>query len=210
MYCKKCGKLIEDDAQFCKFCGEHVGTELAAAPRKNAVEWFQSKSRRSRLIMIIGLLWLFASFCFLVVFYSPDPDCYDSDGILAVILIFYGIPLVAWSVWYYIKYLRKGHNKEQTLDKDINNEEVAPDIINKQSDLIPLLDFAKENGKMQVGTYASGDSGIIKARCLFTRTTYVDFSPELGELSAKEISLKKEHLFVKRVDEQTFLLVSNH
>lgn len=201
MYCKKCGKQIEDDAHFCKFCGEHVGPEIASTPKKSIVEWFQSKSRRSRLLMIIGILWFFIGSCCLF-------GCYDPMDFLGVILVFIGIPLVVWSVWYYIKYLRKGHKKEQTPDEDMKKEDVAPVISETQSDLISLLDFAKENGKMQVGKYAYGDSGIIKARCLFTKTVFVDFSPELGELSPDEISVIKEHLFVKRIDEQTFLLVS--
>lgn len=200
MYCKKCGNQIEDDAQFCKFCGEYVGTGADVVRGRNIVEWFQNKSRNSRLIIIIGLVWLFIGICFLF-------ECEYSEDYLTLFAIFVGAPLIVWSVWYYFKYLRKERKEKPAVDMDKHKEENTEAINEKQSDLIPLLDFAKENGKMQVGKYAYGDSGIIKARCVFTKSIYVDFSPELGELTAEEISLKKENLFVKIIDKQTFLLV---
>lgn len=200
MYCKKCGKQIEDDAQYCKYCGEHVGTDALSAPKKSIVEWFQSKSRNTRLVMIIGMIWLFIGICFLFV-------CEYAEEYLTVFVIFAGVPLVGWSLWYYFKYLRKGRKKRSEVNKSANIENTSTDDSTSQSNLIPLLVFAKENGHMQVGTYASEDTGIIKARCLFTKTTYVDFSSALGELTAAEIAEKKEKLYVKRIDDDSLELI---
>ena len=63
---------------------------------------------------------------------------------------------------------------------------------------MPLLQFAKEYGKMQIKTKKDNDT-IISSYCVFTNPngeiTKVDFSPTTYGMSADDISQKKERLF---------------
>ncbi len=201
MYCKKCGKLIDDDAQFCKYCGENVGTVLMPSSKRSLTNWFQSKSRGFRLCFILGLFWFFIAFCLLFV-------CEYSEDYQMLFAVSFGVPLLAWSIWYYRKYLKK--------DRKVKT---APQVLQKQQDSafsassmtcseIPLQEFAKEYGNMQVVKIADGSTGDISVRCLFTKKTFVDFSKEVGVLSANEIAEKKDGLYVKAIGDNQYELVS--
>ena len=73
-----------------------------------------------------------------------------------------------------------------------------------------LLDFAKEHGKMQVGTFTNSEIGDEFISCIFTKPdgtrTFVLFSAELGELSAKEIAAQKNDLIVVRNESGNYSL----
>lgn len=77
-----------------------------------------------------------------------------------------------------------------------------------------LLNFAKEFGKMQVGTFRETETGIVYKACLFTNPvgikTYVYFHSELGELSPSEISKRKNELYVGKAENGNYFLYSKN
>ena len=59
MYCKNCGKLIEDDADFCTGCGQRVqDSEPASAAYGGTVQatTFSGKSKKSKAPMVIAII----------------------------------------------------------------------------------------------------------------------------------------------------------
>lgn len=64
-----------------------------------------------------------------------------------------------------------------------------------------LISFAQSHGKMQLGSFVNEDTGETWKSCIFTdptsgNRTFVSFSRNLGELSAKEIKEQKDDLQV--------------
>lgn len=52
MYCKKCGKEIDNDAKFCPYCGEKVEDDAVVVEKvKSATEKGSDKSRGMALIL---------------------------------------------------------------------------------------------------------------------------------------------------------------
>ena len=56
----------------------------------------------------------------------------------------------------------------------------------------PLIEFAREHGKMQVGEFANKETGEVFKSCIFTKPdgtrTFVAFSVKLGELTPRQIA----------------------
>lgn len=67
-----------------------------------------------------------------------------------------------------------------------------------------LIAFAKVHGKMEVGEFTNKDTGEEFSSCVFTNDkgdrTFVGFSSNLGELSAKEISRRRDDLQVVELE----------
>lgn len=72
-----------------------------------------------------------------------------------------------------------------------------------------LIDFARNHGKMQIGTFHQEEFNIIYKACIFTlnsERTYVYFSSELGELTPQEIVNRKNQLKVAKLSNGTYEL----
>ena len=74
-----------------------------------------------------------------------------------------------------------------------------------------LIAFAREKGKMQVGSFVNKESGELFTSCIFTHPTsgvrvFVGFSPNLGVLTPKEIAASKEGLQVVQLDTGSYRL----
>lgn len=81
-------------------------------------------------------------------------------------------------------------------------------IINSWS----LLTFAKNHGKMQLGTFKNANGEAFKS-CIFSKgddKCFVGFSSKMGELSAQEIVAQKEQLNVVELDSHNFYLCRNN
>lgn len=90
---------------------------------------------------------------------------------------------------------RFNNNTEEIEDSE--PEEDKTKIIQTWS----LLDFAREHGKMQLGTCHNIDSNKIFKVCVFTQNDeriIVSFSPKLGELTPQEIKERKNQLKVAK------------
>ncbi len=111
MYCKNCGKEIDNNAaicvncgyatnagnKFCRNCGSSVLPEAAACTHCGVAVQSGSNSRRSKLIA--GLLGIFLGFFGIHNFYLG----YTSKGILQIVIFFVGAcifvgPFVAY-IW---------------------------------------------------------------------------------------------------------------
>lgn len=72
-----------------------------------------------------------------------------------------------------------------------------------------LVAFARQYGKMQVGSFVNGEGTPFKS-CIFTDTDgtkrFVGFSQKLGELSAEEITSYKDELQVVLTDNGKYKL----
>lgn len=72
-----------------------------------------------------------------------------------------------------------------------------------------LLTFARENGKMQVGTFKN-EAGETFRSTIFTNDAgerkFVNFSSNMGELTPKEIAEQKGNLQVVKLNEGGYIL----
>ena len=88
----------------------------------------------------------------------------------------------------------------------IEKPEFNPTIINSW----PLLTFAKEHGKMQVGDFQNKETGEMFKACIFTQPdgtrVFVAFSSKLGELTPKEIAAMKDELVVVQLESGNYSL----
>ena len=78
----------------------------------------------------------------------------------------------------------------------------------------PLLDFARANGKMQVGDFISKDTNEEFKACIFTKKDgsriFVGFFSQLGELTPAEISRRKDELKVGLMSNGYYYLHDNN
>lgn len=73
-----------------------------------------------------------------------------------------------------------------------------------------LLAFAREHGKMQVGSFANRETGEAFKSCIFTAEDgsrcFVAFSSKMGELSPSQISAQKHDLQVVMLESGSYKL----
>jgi len=74
-----------------------------------------------------------------------------------------------------------------------------------------LLTFAKAHGKMQLGSFTNQLTGENFRSCIFTdpeteARTFVNFSSNMGELSADQIKAQKDDLQVVELESGNFSL----
>ena len=102
-----------------------------------------------------------------------------------------------------------GEMLSQNIESEQKNETIPNDEIRQ---FWPLLDFAREHGRMSVLPLVDKDGRRFKA-CKFLdkegNKLYVDFSSTLGELSASEISTRKNDLFVVLKTSGEYLLCAS-
>lgn len=81
---------------------------------------------------------------------------------------------------------------------------------NQSNTTWPLLTFAKEHGKMQVGDFQNKETGEMFKACIFTQPdgtrVFVAFSSKLGELTPKEIAAMKDELVVVQLESGNYSL----
>lgn len=73
-----------------------------------------------------------------------------------------------------------------------------------------LVDFAKSRGTMKIAPFVNKETGEAFTSCVFTTPgkpiTIVNFSSNLGELSAKQIAMQQDSLQVVELDNGKFKL----
>ncbi|MCQ2291325.1 MAG: SUMF1/EgtB/PvdO family nonheme iron enzyme, partial [Muribaculaceae bacterium] len=194
MYCKHCGKQIDDDAIFCQYCG----TKLVENAEGRILEDTKSDGRTTKLspkkqkvIMIYGvyvLIWIFAILC-------TDGD---DRGQVAVLMFLFCvlIPAIIFTIYRFRQFLKK----EKLASKSVTKEE-------------PLLKFISEHGKLQLKITNNANGDVIKSHCICTASdgtmTQLHFSQQLGLLSPAEISANKAHLLVAETEDGQYELISD-
>jgi hypothetical protein len=197
MYCNQCGNQIPDNSVFCSFCGHKLNSIISNSPKTNMVEFVLPVSK-GNLILYLSWWSLAALFCLIYIWV-------DNESILPalfVLPVYVGVPLVVYTIY------RTKNKKQDKSPKTLKGEpqSLSSDTSCKVSDEMPLLEFAREFGKMQVCKTANKE-GQIRSQCLFTKVTEVHFSDSIGELTASEISANKENLVVRRIADCKYELI---
>lgn len=196
MYCNQCGNQIPDNSVFCSFCGHKLNSIISNGPKTNKVESVLPISK-GNLILYLSWWSLAALFCLIYIWV-------DNESILPalfVLPVYVGVPLVVYTIY------RTKNKKQDKSPKTLKGEpqSLSSDTSCKVSDEMPLLEFAKEFGKMQVCKVAE-KNGSIHSKCIFTKVTEVNFSDSIGELTASEISENKMDLVVRKTGDNQYEL----
>lgn len=228
MYCRYCGKQIEEDSLFCKHCGG----SLKEMDKKSEMvlfkikPWnrFKSLSLVAQIIISVYLIYLLILVCFLI-----------EDSFYCV-ADFIGLAFIAPFTLACAYYFRKRYKENKAAS---NNEDISPskDLeetkVKQESNIgptvsshieestncvpnkilkgtVPLLLFAKSYGKMQLVRRAISGTNTTECFCLFEdpdgNATNVLIAKELGVLSAEDISKNKNKLCVREYSDGSFEL----
>ena len=132
--------------------------------------------------------------------YGKYKDYYLSEVLWPVLLLVVILPLVAFFFWYYFTRLRKTEKKNTIENQAITNNVITKPIQNLKMISEPLMDFAKQYGKMQVKTVANPTTNEVHSFCAFINEqgieTKVGFGKTLGVLRPQEIVERKDQLVV--------------
>lgn len=197
MYCNQCGNQIPDNSVFCSFCGHKLNSIISNSPRTNKFESILPVSK-GNLILYLSW-WSLAALFFLIYIWVDNESILPA---LFVLPVYVGVPLVVYTIY------RTKNKKQDKSPKTLKGEpqSLSYDTSCKVLDEMPLLEFAKEFGKMQVCKSANKE-GRIQSLCLFTKVTEVQFSDSIGELTASEIAANKQNLIVRRISADQFELI---
>ena len=234
MFCKYCGKIIEDDSVFCKYCGKIVESAHPLS-NKGITTRFLELSNRKQIAIIIYGIWILGWLCVLIA--NSDARHFAEDYVMPFFLYTIVIPFMVvggWHIYNIIKGKKDYPNSLETNEaysiqlekinsqdpissvatKHKHNEEqlslaIETDICHQVISSELLMNFARENGKMQIVNKKLSD-GDYDHYCQFTSEdgviTRVDFSDRTYVLSSKEISEKKYQLSVNKLADGTYYL----
>lgn len=223
MYCKYCGKQIEEDSLFCKHCGENL-RDSRNEPKVSLVnmrllEQFKSLSFKTQILIIAYIIYLLCLICCI--------EDMDYSGFIALAFL---IPFILVCLVYLKdrieKIMRSASKKVKHVlfykSRKRNNNKTAVTVSStifpitakngkSNKTLIvaePLLLFAKSYSKIQLVEQTVNAAK--ECYCLLEseneRTIHISFSKNLGILSAEEISKKKNELIVKEYSDGSFEL----
>ena len=223
MYCKFCGKEIDQDSTFCKHCGADLSSDRYSSSTNlkgisNLKTWFTGMSKKKQICLMLYFLWFWIAF----VIFSTERDFIVSFTIAVII-----IPAALLMLWYayshkWFKWDRNTQNIESLTppplppyrvhrslqDRDTQNiESQLSDSVeeNAVSEKIiiktyPLTEFAAEHGKMQIQKDYDKKSCSYIVSYVFTNKngnrTIVLPAEGLASLTAEEISKQKYVLCV--------------
>ena len=214
MYCRNCGKQIEDDSVFCKHCGKNVASRTTLTLNKGISTRFLKLSKSKQIVLIVYGIWFLGWLCVLIA--NAGSRGFAEDYVLPFFLYNFAFPFAILGGWHIYKIRKKDidnmSSKVSTLHSDksnIHHEKKAikesPQIIS--SDL--LLTFARNNGKMQIVNKKISD-GEYDRFCQFTsedgKIIRVDFSDRTSFLNSKGVSEMKYQLSVNKLTDGTYCL----
>ncbi len=220
MYCRYCGKLVEDDSAFCKYCGNNlVGEFIVKKESENFIAKFNSFSESKQKFILFFALWVLLVLWFLILFLELNTKSEDIPFFITTLLIFV-LPYIGFIIYYFVK-LRKNKKqlksrfsaKEDKLDVNVEKENViTSETVKLERVLVKtylLLDFARNNGKMQM-VKDDKENGEIENYCIFTSSDgnikRVNFSTKISTFTVKDISEHKYNLCVNEYTDGVFEL----
>ena len=197
MYCRYCGKPIDGDGNFCKHCGKNLYENNS---KKKGLRWFEkikSQPPKIQIVLIVYSIWFLIWVCILI--NNSSYSYFVKNGILPFFLFAIVCPFILLCIVYLFGMKKKYDNNKRCQQKYSEGKRMGPSDMssNNSSTIIetqPLLDFAKQKGKMQIVRRSDQ-----RRYCLFTSTsgeTIVELSQNTYNLSAEEISTNKHFLCV--------------
>jgi hypothetical protein len=221
MFCRYCGKEIEEDSCFCKYCGKNI-EKTGYTSNKNYVKKFTSLSIKTQIVIIFYCLW-FVGFLSFVLFDYDYEYGYSYENIALFFLWVIFIPCIIFSLWYIwklIKRKRMGKKKEILVEESLlqgqeelreeklcDEEEVVKDSNSEKS--YSLVEFVRQKGKMQIIVDYNEDNRLIYYY-LFTAfdgaTTRVDATENTFQLTSKDIAEQKDKLCVRQLEDGKLVL----
>lgn len=228
MYCRNCGKQIEDDSVFCKYCGKKILSEIPLSQNNGISACFLGLSKRKQIALIIYGIWLLCWLCYLIA--NADRRHFAEEYVFPFFLYTIVIPFIVVGVWHIYKINSKKKINVESPRAEVSSStqshiqsnelslkiEVATQEGQLPSTMTPrvlfstlLLNFARDNGKMQVVNKKISD-GKYDRYCQFTsedgKVIRVDFSERIGFLNSKEISENKYQLTVNKLADGSYCL----
>ena len=222
MFCKYCGKQIEEDSFFCRYCGKDVTGGRHQSHNLNNVSLkkkFTSLPQRWQIGIIVYAIWLLVWVCVLIG--NSDSSNFGPDYVLPFFLFTILFPFIGLSS-VYLYHLKRKKNKESDIvntpssgDNEgkhatlyapppiaAHKNDAITDKVSLDSRIEPLSTFSHIYGKMQIVDRKNESTGDLLERfCIFTSlngiVTRVDFSEETKNLTATDISAKKKLLCVE-------------
>ena len=211
MYCKNCGKQIDNDSKFCKHCGTQLadGTEPTTSTKSSLYSKFQSLSTKRQIAALCYGVWFLGWICPIIV--CCEDDNYAENVLLPAFIAVILFPFFSCAIFYIIKLIKR--NKRFSSNSKANIETSKPilqaePIKRKEMERFSLNEFALLYGKMQVKV-ATMEDGTKISYCTFTHNgveTKVDFDNKLGLLTASEISARKLDLCIVEYEHKEFVL----
>lgn len=236
MYCKYCGKQIEEDSLYCKHCGGRLNevkeVQETSIPKMKLLEHFKSYPLKVQILIITYIIYLLIWICCIINAYDIE-YAYQIQTVFINFIIFGFILPFAMVCGYYFR-KRYKENKSASIKEDISRSKDSKDAdvylesntdpvipLHNEEDKIknpskrlkgiePLLPFAKSHGKMQLVKKTNSETNTTEHYCLFEDSegniVNVFFANELGTLSAEDISKNKYKLCVKEYNDGSFEL----
>lgn len=222
MYCRNCGKQIEDDSVFCKHCGKSVQPVEVVHGNRGVLEWFHGLSKGKQITAILYCLWL-------LVWILNYLAVNDRDGFIVLCFIStVFVPFIIIGIRHIYKLLRnkKSDSKDSIVQASQNDDDISTPIntnthsgqqaeIKASKVLLPVVSsellfiFAKKNGRMQVVNKKLSDN-TTEDYCQFISAdgtiVKVEFSDKIGALTAQDISSQKYKLAVNKCTDGTYYL----
>ena len=223
MYCSNCGKPVEEDANFCKYCGAKIGeqSKQKSSPyTKSLYKRYITLPYKWQVTILCYILWVLGWICAVII---TGIECCDSDFEYALLWAFISVFIIPFAsfAFYHIKRIQKekkalkeancADNRELTkenMPSKTKPQSAPKNIAGKEVERFTLQEFSLLYGKMQVKVVKLGE-GAIESYCAFTnegKETKVDFGSELGNLTAAEISARKLELCIVEYEGKHYVL----
>ena len=215
MYCRYCGKLVEDDSAFCKHCGGNlIGEHIVKKESENFIAKFNSFSESKQKFILFFALWVLLVLWFLILFLELNTKSEDIPFFITTLLIVV-LPYIGFIIYYFVKLRKKKKQlknnisvKEDKLDNQLEQEKVITSETTISDRILVktylLLDFARNNGKMQM-VKDDKENGEIENYCIFTSSDgnikRVNFSTKISTFTVKDISEHKYNLCVNEYND---------
>lgn len=225
MYCRYCGKQIEDDSLFCRYCGKKLfdideGKSYFSGFKNCKQEGFKSLPIVIQCFIVVYVLYLLIWLCCLI---SND---FRESIVIDFIVFAIIIPFVLvcfyyfWGVYKRDKQtaLQKSHQVSKEEKNSVEEVEVSESFGKGPKEIleskrfvskIPLMEFAGTHGKMRL-IERTNNKGEVVRYCIFEKSdadgTIVLFPEDKEALSAEEISKDKYILWIKECSNGTFYL----
>ena len=240
MYCKHCGKLIDEDSSFCKHCGRKLSDgerSHSSTTKVGLKEKFTSLPQKYQIAMIVYAIWLLGWICVLIG--NLDERHFAGQYVLPFFLFTILFPFVIVSS-IYIYILRKDKRIDRTdmepitevkntdevnfnLKKNITKKDALSGRETRKeiqydsfSDAWEFNRFLTLNGPLIEKAWhknpkTNNEYCTLNVTNSSGNTISIRFHHTLGELTPSEIKERKNELFVvKRKDNNEYYLIDSN